>query len=730
MKEAQNRLSDWQPWANSCKELAHGLDQELATTFATELHKVGNHAVTEDDREAAWALYVELSTRISVAKLSLRDGDEAAALKSLYRLFVQARDLIKEHGRMAPVFTALTSLIFESRVRPFTGFWHGRREQGGLERQDERRQFRRELRQLRKPLLVFREVLEALVGGSRVVVPEDGAGTRLQTASLWPDSLIGPVVRGDETGKTGWTKLPIDIQDELEWIKKRRNQAYEEDDAKKLGGLGAGDGKDNSLGLVGLALSGGGIRSATFCLGALQCLQRHGVLRDVDYLSTVSGGGYLGSFLSNQIHARSKEQNLPYDELLDRLLLKPEGRTGDSLSVRWLRNNSKYLLDKGWKETVKTLIRMFYGFLPWGPSIQSWYQERLTRAYIDDGSSKGKRVPLLSELVAAPSGAPYHLLNATVNLPGSQEIDLRGRRSDFFLFSPHWIGSVLTGYCRTEDMEQALKRPGELDLAAAMALSGAALSAHRGMKRSGPLFRATTLLSNARMSTWLPNPAVLASKKPWRRLPRLSGRMRELWGKFDETARQVNVTDGGYVENLGLYQLLRRRCKLILVIDAGEDPSRGCGSLIKASRLAKIDLGIELDIHIANLHSDSDALSQTHWALGKINYQGSRGVPGKQRSTAETSTNSQEIGYLLYLKLSLTGNEPDYVKEYHREHPAFPHQTTADQLFDEEQFEAYRALGEHAMGDLFGEDLVTAEEIRAETFRTRRWLEVLVNELL
>src|SRR5580698_1154136 len=50
--------------------------------------------------------------------------------------------------------------------------------------------------------------------------------------------------------------------------------------------------------LSALCISGGGIRSATFALGALQGLAGHGLLDQFDYLSTVSGGGYIGSWLT------------------------------------------------------------------------------------------------------------------------------------------------------------------------------------------------------------------------------------------------------------------------------------------------------------------------------------------------------------------------------------------------------------------------------------------------
>ena len=84
-------------------------------------------------------------------------------------------------------------------------------------------------------------------------------------------------------------EIPEDIMDEeLEAIHKRRKVVCcESSKETKL--------KDK---LVGLALSGGGIRSATFSLGVLQRLAKEGCLKHVDYLSTVSGGGYIGGSLT------------------------------------------------------------------------------------------------------------------------------------------------------------------------------------------------------------------------------------------------------------------------------------------------------------------------------------------------------------------------------------------------------------------------------------------------
>ncbi|MBI3082268.1 MAG: patatin-like phospholipase family protein, partial [Gemmatimonadetes bacterium] len=74
--------------------------------------------------------------------------------------------------------------------------------------------------------------------------------------------------------------------------------------------------KPERRGKVGLACSGGGIRSATFCLGFFQGLAQHGLLRHVDYLSTVSGGGYFGSFLG-RLFCRDNPSQRPEEVLKD-----------------------------------------------------------------------------------------------------------------------------------------------------------------------------------------------------------------------------------------------------------------------------------------------------------------------------------------------------------------------------------------------------------------------------
>lgn len=168
--------------------------------------------------------------------------------------------------------------------------------------------------------------------------------------------------------------------------------------------------------------------------------------------------------------------------------------------------------------------------------------------------------------------------------------------------------------------------------------------------------------------------------------------LRELTGRLDDARNLVNLSDGGHLENLGVYELLRRRCRLIYVGDSECDPAIGCGALATVIRFARIDLGAEITIDLSQLRPGPDGRSRSHCAVGKIEY-GKYG-PEEQR----------EEGTLIYIKATVTGDENAYVANYKDQHAAFPHETTADQFFSEEQFEAYRALGFHIGARLVDRD--------------------------
>jgi patatin-like phospholipase len=112
----------------------------------------------------------------------------------------------------------------------------------------------------------------------------------------------------------------------------------------------AGVSKDAPV--IGLALSGGGIRSATFCLGLLRALAKNGVLRRFDYLSTVSGGGYTGSMLGRLFHDKTDPAEVEAGLARD-----------GSLVLWWLRNNGRFLAPAGAADLLQALASQLRGFL-------------------------------------------------------------------------------------------------------------------------------------------------------------------------------------------------------------------------------------------------------------------------------------------------------------------------------------------------------------------------------
>jgi hypothetical protein len=144
----------------------------------------------------------------------------------------------------------------------------------------------------------------------------------------------------------------------------------------------------------------------------------------------------------------------------------------------------------------------------------------------------------------------------------------------------------------------------------------------------------------------------------------------------------VYLSDGGHFENLGIYELVRRRCRYIIACDAGCDGGYSFEDLGNAIRKCQIDLGIEIAIDPRAIAPDPETgHSRFHCAVGTIHYE--------RHDPVATS------GYLLYIKASTTGDEPTDVRQYKAQNHEFPHESTGDQWYSESQFESYRKLGEH-----------------------------------
>jgi len=313
--------------------------------------------------------------------------------------------------------------------------------------------------------------------------------------------------------------------------------------------------------------------------------------------------------------------------------------------------------------------------------LHRMYRDLLAATFIRKAEDDPATVPL--EEMNPAHRAPYHLLNTTVNLPSSTNPALRDRKADFFLFSKRWSGSPIVGYNKTGAWKMNAARP---DLATAMAVSGAAASSHMGLDSMPTLVALLTFL-NIRLGFWIRRPG----HNHFPEVPGFTCLMREMTGvAMSEKREWLNLSDGGHIENMGVYELLRRRCKYVICVDGEADGGYLFPGLMTLIRHAQLDFGIRMEPHLDPIRPNAESRhSQAHATLFRIHYPAA--ADGRPAAT----------GLFLYLKLSVTGNESELIRRYRTICPDFPHQSTVDQFFTEEQFEAYRELGVHVAESLF-----------------------------
>ena len=240
-------------------------------------------------------------------------------------------------------------------------------------------------------------------------------------------------------------------------------------------------------------------------------------------------------------------------------------------------------------------------------------------------------------------------------------------------FPKKYCGSDITKYRKTEEF-----REDDVSLCRAATVSGAAISPQSGSSTVTSIAFLMTLM-NARVGYWMPNPKYYKPFLifwPWYLL-------KELFSNTRKDDRFCSLADGAFTENLGIYQLIKRRCKYIIASDVGADYDLRFDDLANVLRKVRIDLGVQIDMDLEMLRKDETELSKRHCVAGVINY------------------SEKEKGILLYIKSSLTGDEPEDLFQYRKEHPTFPYESTADQFFNEAQFESYRQLGYHVGQKVF-----------------------------
>ena len=352
-------------------------------------------------------------------------------------------------------------------------------------------------------------------------------------------------------------------------------------------------------------------------------------------------------------------------------------------------------------------------------SLHHFYRNRLVRCYLGSSNPLRKAEPFtgfdpdddlsLCSLDKNYPG-PYPILNAALNITGGEELGYATRRAKSFAFTPLYCGYELgtpgegeqrftrdhgfePSYSKTEQGRSVAgvgKFPQECGilLGTAMAISGAAASPNMGYHTS-PATAFFMALFDVRLGWWMGNSR---KSESWASIGPAMGfgyLVSELFAQSDQKKKYVYLSDGGHFENLGVYELIRRRCRLIVASDGGGDSAYQFTDLLGLIEKARTDFGVLIEIDYASVRPPAGSReSPKNFAVGKIYY------------------NGNDVGILILVKASMplraavganpsVRRLPDDVWRYCDQHSTFPHQTTADQWFDELQFESYRALGEY-----------------------------------
>ena len=355
-------------------------------------------------------------------------------------------------------------------------------------------------------------------------------------------------------------------------------------------------------------------------------------------------------------------------------------------------------------------------------SMHGVYRNRLVRAFLGGARASRAVDPFtdfdpadnrrVSELRAQKNGRRvlYPVINVTLNLVGGQNLAWQERKASSFIITPFYCGSAILGdkitgaatanspqkwtgaYVETKDYgsnEPDLDRETTgISLGTAITISGAAASPSMGYN-SSPATAFLMTLFNVRLGAWLANPAAEIPKAEVQAGPTsaLKPLLTEALGLTDAKSDNVYLSDGGHFDNLGIYEMIRRRCRYILVVDADQDENFDFGDLARSVRFAAIDLNAKIEFTSIKMVPMQEAKEDSvTFAVGQITY---------AESPAERSV-------LVYLKPTyFYQTAPIDVRSYGTTSPTFPHETTLDQWFGEAQFESYRRLGEYLMGKLY-----------------------------
>ncbi|MDQ3112078.1 MAG: hypothetical protein M3R17_19515 [Bacteroidota bacterium] len=325
------------------------------------------------------------------------------------------------------------------------------------------------------------------------------------------------------------------------------------------------------------------------------------------------------------------------------------------------------------------------------------WRDRLMEAFMPNKDAVKKNVwqpateadnAMMEDMCDVHNRRPYHIINTNIILVDSPTVKFRGRGGDNFIISPLYCGSDSTGWRTTTTFQ---KKDGRgITLATAMATSAAALNPNAGCSGEGVTRNSVVsiLLSilNLRLGYWTTNPKNDPLPFPPNFfVPGLSSEVTRRGLK--ESSRNIQLSDGGHFENLAVYELIRRKVKLIILSDGGADPEFNFDDLANAVEKVRVDFGVKI------CFEDKDLNSILGGTAGESLFDKKYNIAKQGYAIAKIYYNDGSEGMLAYIKLSMIPNLPTDIYSYKGLNPTFPHQSTADQFFNEKQFEAYRELG-------------------------------------
>lgn len=640
------------------------------------------------------------------------------------------------------------------------------------------------------------------------------------------------------------------IQKEQEHLRLRRQK------------LGIEHGTEDNPNWFGIALSGGGIRSATINLGILKTLNKYGILQKADYLSTVSGGGYTHAYVQGTAKETGDFSKLFTPEHIEAMREHGEymvprtgllGKNGNLLLliiafvVSWLmslvspvivlgiiycfyligasflgespfaswdffaghdwtwwalvipggllavhfaaniilnfnlgvskmfnrvesvlvglglllyswflvvgyQGRSDIPLDDKLGYAVIAVLLFGIGFFtnPNALSFHRFYRKQLADLFLRF-SGEHDNLQLMKVFDAKSDNlkdyiSPYPLINTCLNLmnPEKDEAFQGTKTSDYFLLSPFFCGSKLVGYVPTDRYFDYQR----MTLPAAVTISAAAVNPGMGMYSNRFLSLMMTIF-NARLGFWISNPSILVKARAIVWWPLYF--FYELLGRIGSEKKMINISDGGHIENLGAYELLRRGCRLIIAVDAGEDKIYSFADLNNFIIRARNELGLEIRFRPNEQPEElirprpSQVYSAKRYAIADI-YKcweevDAPGEPDNKKILNYSQKERDEmgpVGTFVYVKSSVRAPEgkPDLDKsdglkygtyKYKIYHPDFPHEPTSDQFFDKIQWESYFQLGRYIGAEVLGVKNLEAASDKPTVEDLLNWFDYGIN---